>query len=75
MQYIAQRIGIFVKQKKRSKGFKTRFFVLDNQHNLLFTSNQAFIEKVIKTSDTVSEIIYKCSSKKKISIKKAKVVL
>ncbi len=73
MQYIAQRIGIFVKQKKRSKGFKTRFFVLDNQHNLLFTSNQAFIEKVIKTSDTVSEIIYKCSSKKKISIKKAKV--
>jgi len=73
MQYIAQRIGIFVKQRKKSKGFKTRFFVIDNQSNLLYTPNQAFIEKVIKTSETISEIIYKCSSKKKISIKKAKV--
>ncbi len=74
MQFIAQRIGIFVKQRKKSKGlFKTRFFVLDNNHNLVYSSNQASIEKVIKSSDTISEIIYKCSSRKKINIKKAKV--
>lgn len=73
MQSIAQRIGIFVKQKKKSKAYKTRFFIVDNQHNLLYTSNQAFIEKIVKSSETISEILYKCSSKKKISIKKAKV--
>ena len=74
MQYIAQRVGIYVKQKKKSKGlFKTRFFVLDNNYNLIYSSNQASIEKAIKSSDTISEIIYKCSSRKKINIKKCKV--
>lgn len=73
MQNIAQRIGIFVKQRKRSKGFKTRFFFIDNEFNLLYTSNIAYIEKVIKHSETIADIIAKLQKAKKFNFKNAKV--
>jgi len=73
MQNIAQRVGIYVKQRKRSKGFKTRFFFIDNEFNLLYTSNLAYIEKVIKQSDTIADIITKLQNTKKLNFKNAKV--
>jgi hypothetical protein len=73
MQSVAQRVGIFVKQRKKTKGFKTRFFVIDNECNLLYTPNLAYIERLMRTSETISDIIKQCSTLKKLSFKNAKI--
>jgi hypothetical protein len=73
MQAVAQRVGILVRQRKKTKGFKIRFFVVDNECNLLYTQNLAFIERLMRTSETIGEIVTKCTGMKKISFKNAKI--
>lgn len=73
MQAVAQRVGILVRQRKKTKGFKIRFFVVDNECNLLYTQNQAFIERLMRTSETIGDIVSKCNGMKKISFKNAKI--
>lgn len=73
MKVIWQRVGIYVKQKTKGRGYKTRFFFIDNEYNIIFSPNYAYIEKMIKSSDTVGDIVNRISSNKKINFKDAKI--
>jgi len=73
MLNLSQRLGIFVKERKKSKSYKTRYFFIDNNYNLIYSSNQAYIEKQIKSSETINEIISKLSNKKKFCFRGAKI--
>ena len=75
MLNLSNRLGIFVKERKKGRSYKTRYFFIDNNYNLIYTSNQAFIEKEVKSSETINEIIYKLSYMKKICFKSSKIGL
>ena len=73
MDLFSQRYGIFLKQKRRSKAYVPKFFFIDNDYNVRYSSSQAFFERSIKSSDTFNDVVSKLSVLKKLSIRNAKI--
>lgn len=75
MNFLCERIGFFLKQGSSAHDIKIHYFFIDDDFNIFYCRNYAFMERLFRESDSIPELINQMDRKqiKKIKFNNSKI--